>query len=64
MCPGCLATISMIVAGAFSTGGATVLATKTLLRKKDPASKGLETANGEEFRSSKKKENSSWHKAA
>jgi hypothetical protein len=63
MCPACLATISIIVAGAFSTGGATVLAAKTLLRKKELASKGLEVRS-EEFRSSKKKENSSWHKAA
>jgi uncharacterized OsmC-like protein len=64
MCPACLATISMIVAGAFSTGGATVLAAKTLLRKKETARKGLEVSVSEEFRSPKEKENSSWHKAA
>jgi hypothetical protein len=63
MCPACLATISMIVAGAFSTGGATVLAAKTLLHKKKLASKGLEVRS-EEFRSLRKKENPTWHKAA
>jgi hypothetical protein len=40
MCPACLATISLIVAGAFSTGGVTVLAAKTLLRKKEPTGEG------------------------
>ena len=33
MCPVCLATISMIVAGVISSGGATVLAVKTLGRR-------------------------------
>ena len=33
MCPGCFATISMIVAGVISSGGATVLAMKTLGRR-------------------------------
>jgi len=33
MCPACLATISMIVASVISTGGATVLAVKTLGRR-------------------------------
>lgn len=63
MCPACLATISMMVAGAFSTGGVTVLAAKTLWRKKEPASAVLE-ARSEEFRSPEEKENSLWHKAA
>jgi hypothetical protein len=57
MCPACLATISMIVAGAFSTGGVTVLAAKTLLRRKEPVNEGLEARSGEEFRSLKEKEN-------
>jgi hypothetical protein len=57
MCPACLATISMIVAGAFSTGGVTVLAAKTLLRRKEPVNAGLEARSGEEFRSPKEKEN-------
>jgi hypothetical protein len=64
MCPGCLATISMIVAGAFSTGGVTMLAAKTLLGMKGPSSKGLGAAGSEEFRNPKEKENPSWHKAA
>jgi hypothetical protein len=45
----------MIVAGAFSTGGVTVLAAKTLLRKKEPASEGP-VVSGEEFLSLEKKE--------
>jgi len=35
MCPACLATISMIVASVISTGGATVLAVKTLGRRNE-----------------------------
>jgi hypothetical protein len=57
MCPACLATISMIVAGAFSTGGVTVLAAKTLRRKKEPVNEGPEARGDEEFRSLKEKEN-------
>ena len=35
MCPACLATLSMIVAGVISTGGATALAARTMLHRKD-----------------------------
>ncbi len=35
MCPACLATLSMIVAGMISTGGATALAAKTMLHRKN-----------------------------
>jgi hypothetical protein len=35
MCPACLATLSMIVAGAISTGGVTVLAAKAFEKKRD-----------------------------
>jgi hypothetical protein len=59
MCPACLATISMIAAGAFSTGGVTVLAAKTLLRKRESTSEGLAARTSEEFRSRKEKENRS-----
>jgi hypothetical protein len=48
----------MILAGAFSTGGVTVLAAKTLLRKKEPASEGP-VASREEFLSLEKKETQS-----
>jgi hypothetical protein len=58
MCPACLATISMILAGAFSTGGVAVLAAKTLLRKKERASEGP-VASREEFLSVEKKETTS-----
>jgi hypothetical protein len=34
MCPVCLATISMIVAGVVSTGGVTALAVKTFGQKR------------------------------
>jgi hypothetical protein len=50
-----VATISMIVAGVFSTGGVTVLAAKTVLRKKEPASEGPVVPR-EEFLSLEKKE--------
>jgi hypothetical protein len=59
MCPACLATISMIVAGALSTGGVTALAAKTLLRKRAPESNGLVDRGGEEFRSLEEKEKKS-----
>jgi hypothetical protein len=45
----------MIVAGVFSTGGVTVLAAKTVLRKKEPASEGPVVPR-EEFLSLEKKE--------
>jgi hypothetical protein len=60
MCPACLATISMIVAGVISTGGATALAVKTLGRRK--ASEGASAAvnSGQaEFRQSNEKEKQS-----
>jgi hypothetical protein len=34
MCPACLVTVSMIVAGVVSTGGVTALAVKSLGRRK------------------------------
>jgi hypothetical protein len=58
MCPACLATISMIIAGALSSGGVTALAAKQLLRKKAPGSNGVVEAN-EEFRSLEEKEKKS-----
>jgi hypothetical protein len=58
MCPACLATISLIVAGAFSTGGVTVLAAKTLLRKQEPTSEGPVVPR-EEFLNLEKKETQS-----
>jgi hypothetical protein len=59
MCPACLATISMIVAGAFSTGSVTALAAKTLLRKKTPDSHSVAVRSGEEFPGLKEKEKKS-----
>jgi hypothetical protein len=59
MCPACLATISMIVAGALSTGGVTALAAKTLLRKMAPESHSVRVRSGEEFRSLEEKEKKS-----
>ena len=35
MCPACLATLSMIVAGVISTVGVTALAAKTILSRKN-----------------------------
>jgi hypothetical protein len=64
MCPACLATISMIVAGAFSTGGVTVLAAKTLMRKKEPATEGTAVRGSEEYPGLEEKEKQSCHKAA
>jgi len=60
MCPACLATISMIVAGAVSTGGVTALAAKAFRRTRDSkvASKGGDKTSGpQEFPSLDEKEN-------
>ena len=35
MCPVCLATLSLVVAGVISTGGATALAAKTMLHRQN-----------------------------
>ncbi|MGB2664097.1 MAG: hypothetical protein WAK48_08850 [Candidatus Acidiferrum sp.] len=35
MCPACLATLSMVVAGVISTGGATALAAKMISYRKN-----------------------------
>jgi hypothetical protein len=61
MCPACLATLSMIVAGVISTGGATALAAKTILHRKNvkepgeagvtPAGKGSESPEEKEKQS-------------
>jgi hypothetical protein len=59
MCPACLATISMIVAGALSTGGATALAAKTLFRKKTPDRHSVAVRTVEEFPSLEEKEKKS-----
>ncbi len=59
MCPACLATISMIVAGALSTGGATALAAKTLLQKKAPDRHRVAVRTAEEFPSLEEKEKKS-----
>jgi len=57
MCPACLATISMIVAGVISTGGATALAVKTFGRRKasEDASGGVNPEQAE-FQQSNEKE--------
>ncbi|MGB7726814.1 MAG: hypothetical protein WBL50_02195 [Candidatus Acidiferrum sp.] len=50
MCPACLATLSMIVAGVISTGGATALAAKTILHRKnvkEPSGAGVMPAGKE-----------------
>ena len=59
MCPTCLATISMIVAGVISTGGATALAVKTFGRRKESGeASGVGVVPGEkEVPSSEEKEN-------
>ena len=59
MCPACLATISIIVAGAISTGGVTALAAKTFYRRRDTkeASEGTAVEAGKEFPSPEAKEN-------
>lgn len=59
MCPACLATISMIVAGMISTGGATALAVKTLgWRKTSGEASGLDVVPGEnELQRTEEKEN-------
>lgn len=57
MCPACLATISMAIAGLLSTGGVTVITAKTLGRRKertepervvDPGASGFQTADEKE----------------
>lgn len=57
MCPACLATISMLVAGAISTGGATVLTMKIFGRRKssEDASEAVNPGQAE-FRQSNEKE--------
>jgi hypothetical protein len=59
MCPACLVTISMIVAGVVSTGGVTALGAKAWQRRKDSKeASGLDAAGDEkEFPSLEKKEN-------
>jgi hypothetical protein len=59
MCPACLATISMIVAGAISTGGVTALAVKRFGRKKvSGEASGVDVIPSEnELQSPKEKEN-------
>ncbi len=59
MCPACLATISMIVAGVVSTGGVTALAAKGWQRRKEAKEAGGESASGDEkqFSILEKKEN-------
>lgn len=50
MCPACLATLSMVVAGVISTGGATALAAKTILHRKNvkaPNASGMSPAGKE-----------------
>jgi hypothetical protein len=50
MCPACLAALSMVVAGVLSTGGATALAAKTILRRKNakaPNASGMSPAERE-----------------
>ncbi len=59
MCPACLATISMILAGAISTGGVTALAAKALRRKKTPDSDRVRVRRGETFPSLREKEKQS-----
>lgn len=57
MCPACLATISMVIAGVLSTGGVTAMAAKTLGRRKertepkrvvDPGAGGFRSAEEKE----------------
>jgi hypothetical protein len=58
MCPACLATLSMIVAGVISTGGATAFAAKTILHRKnvkEPNASGMSPA-GNKSESPKEKE--------
>jgi hypothetical protein len=61
MCPACLATLSMIVAGVISTGGATALAVNTLLRGKNTkeSSELAQIPGGEESESPEAKEKQS-----
>lgn len=68
MCPACLASLSLIVAGALSAGGVTALASKAISWRRDSKSAGVQpglhgqggAADGaEEFRSSNEKENES-----
>jgi len=57
MCPACLATISMIVAGMVSTGGATALAWKTFGRRKEnEESSGAVVAAESELENEKEKQ--------
>ncbi len=61
MCPACFATLSMVVAGVISTGGATVLAAKTILHRKNvkvPNASGMSPA-GKESESPAEKEKQS-----
>jgi hypothetical protein len=61
MCPACLATLSMVVAGVISTGGITALAAKTFLHRKDvkaPDASGMSPA-GRETESPEEKEKQS-----
>jgi hypothetical protein len=56
MCPACLASLSMIVAGVVSSGSVTALAARTLLRKEEFAAEGPAVRNSDEFPSLEKKE--------
>ena len=58
MCPACLATISMMVAGLVSTGGVTALAVKTIGRRKASGNASESADSGKsEFLTSDEKEN-------
>ena len=59
MCPACLATISMIVAGVVSTGGVTALVASRWHRRGDSKKTSGENAGGDrrEFPSLEEKEN-------
>jgi hypothetical protein len=61
MCPACLATLSMIVAGVISTGGATALVAKSLGRRTGSAEASAMGGNlsGKQLRIPEKKEKQS-----
>ncbi len=56
MCPACLATISMIVAGAISTGGVTVLAAKAFGGKRGSKEANGQSGGGDESQETRPRE--------
>jgi len=53
MCPACITTVALVVAGATSTGGLTALVVKTLRAKTGAKSSNPTTQAGEQNGSSK-----------